>query len=87
MSSNDNTPATGFIGWFRPRKAEPWQALCEASSWSACWDLLANPKGGDKVVLQKGQHPDDRPKGDLEHRRGRGQQQLQRPLEEENHRG
>lgn len=52
-----------FTGWFRPTRRHPWQAVCEAEGFDACWALLIAHKtpgdglGVEKVVLPAGSDP------------------------------
>ncbi len=55
-----------FIGWMRPTRKHPWQAVCGAVDEWACWGrLIAYRHPGDglgveKVVLPAGENPNTR---------------------------
>jgi hypothetical protein len=57
----NGTDASAFIGWLRPN-GRSWFAAVEAESEAEAWRLLlAHHEHGDKCVLGRGRHPNDRP--------------------------
>lgn len=51
-----------FVGWYRPNKRAPWEALTTGATEDEALDrLLDAAPGGDKVVLVQGKRPDERP--------------------------
>ncbi len=46
-----------WVGWYRKDPSEPWRRIAEAADRRTCWHLMAEPRGGDKVVLPAGEDP------------------------------
>jgi hypothetical protein len=51
-----------FVGWLRgDRRGEHWRVVCQADTYSACWDKLLAVRAAtqhcEKVVLSDGRRP------------------------------
>jgi len=55
-------PGKDFVGWLRgDRRGEHWRPVCQADTYSACWDKLlmipAATQHCEKIVLPDGRRP------------------------------
>jgi nuclear transport factor 2 (NTF2) superfamily protein len=52
-----------WTGWFRLLGSDRWEETCHADTEARTWTLLLDvAEAGDKLVLQAGRRPDDRPR-------------------------
>lgn len=50
-----------FIGWYRRDRRSPWRAVVADNDESKCLNHLSDTvAGGDKVVLPRGENPNER---------------------------
>lgn len=61
MRTSATEGAGAFCSYYRPDKRAPWTKLAEAATWDEAWALLLARlppgKGGESLVLPRGQDP------------------------------